>query len=63
MLTRNVDNRNYDVQVMTGYPVANFSEGQWKRGMIERIQPPEFVPNPRYLRMYDPTDPRTWQNL
>lgn len=63
MLTRDVSGRNYDVQVMTGYPVANYSEGQWKRGAYLYGAPTQFVPNPRYLRMYDPTDPSTWQNL
>lgn len=64
MMSRPMGDRNYDVQRFTGYPIANYSEGQWVRGSLVQMDAPTGLrSNPRYLKMYDPTDINTWQNL
>jgi hypothetical protein len=64
MLTRPTGDKAWDVQLFTGYPVARNPKSRFYRGQIVRMNAPtQIVPNKRFLTMYDPTDPRTWQNV
>lgn len=59
-VTRRFDDRNFQVQQFTGYPVSNVSAGQWQRGTIIRKYQPAFRPPFLGLVAYDPTRPDTW---
>lgn len=61
MVTKRLDDRNFDVQVLTGYPTSTVRQGQWNRGVLMRFDSPAFRPPRENLTMYDPTDPQTWQ--
>lgn len=55
-----MDDRNWDVQQFTGYPVSTVGEGRWVRGQIVRRFSPQFRPPMLGYFAYDPTDPATW---
>lgn len=60
LVTNPLDDRNWDIQQFTGYPVSTVQPGQWERGQIVRMFTPNLHPAPLGLFMYDPTDPTTW---
>jgi hypothetical protein len=60
MITRPIDERNYDVQWPTGYAVSTVPSGSWSRGQIVRQFQPNIHPPMLGYFAYDPTDPTTW---
>lgn len=60
MVTRPLDERNYDVQWPTGYSVSSVPSGSWVRGDIIRQQAINFRPPMLGYFAYNPTDPTTW---
>jgi hypothetical protein len=60
LVTNPMDDRNWDVQQFTGYPVSNVQSGQWMRGSIIRMFTPNVHPPILGYFAYDPTDPGTW---
>jgi hypothetical protein len=62
MVTKPLDQRNYDVQQVTGYSVSTVPAGGWVRGQTVRLYQPEFRPSTLGYYAYDPTDPTSWMH-
>jgi len=60
MVTKPMDERNWDVQQYTGYAVSTVQGGNWARGQIVRQFTPAFRPPTLGYYPYDPTNPSSW---
>lgn len=60
MVSRPMDDRRFEVQAFTGFPVSTLSTGRWNRGILYRANQPVLKSSKRSLYMYDPTNPSTW---
>lgn len=62
MVSRRINDRNYDVQEFTGYSYGTVAGSNWSRGSVAKWSAPTLRPGKPPI-MYDPTDPDTWDQV